>query len=74
VREGAAPVHIARDSQEQRVYQFCSVMDDVTIAIDDNFFDAGDTMKASYGDIDTPPNASGLSLLSQAGGHSTRRG
>jgi hypothetical protein len=50
-------------AEDQRVCQFCAVMDGVTIAVDDNFFDAGDTikgidggtMKASYGDIDPPP-------------------
>jgi hypothetical protein len=58
-------------AEDQRVCQFCSVIDGVTIAIDDTFFDAGDTikgvnggtMKANYGDIETPPMHSGLPLL-----------
>jgi HK97 family phage portal protein len=50
-------------AEDDRVCQFCAALDDTVIGIDDNFFDAGDTitgkdgghMIANYGDIGAPP-------------------
>lgn len=50
-------------AEDDRVCQFCAALDDTVIGIDDNFFDAGETitgkdgghMIANYGDIGAPP-------------------
>jgi HK97 family phage portal protein len=50
-------------AEDEKVCQFCQEQDGKEISIDDNFYDAGDTIKgtdggfmtANYGDIEAPP-------------------
>jgi HK97 family phage portal protein len=50
-------------AEDAKVCQFCAELDDTVIGIDDNFYDAGDTivgkdggsMTANYGDVEAPP-------------------